>query len=296
MAYLLFIDESGQDHGASPYEVLAGAAVHDSHLWSLVCDIQECESDAFGLRISAGADELHARELLKRKTFRLARQLPEISRGRRTRLAKAALEDGRNVTREQLTALAQAKVDFAHMVFRICAQHNVRLFASIVFKNAPLPVGGQRLRKDYAYLFERFFYFLEEQPQSERGLVVFDELEKSQAHLLTDQMAAYFRRTLNGQLRVSRIIPEPLFVHSDLTTGVQVADLAAYVISWNVRFGTLTEPRRDELDSLGQDVMDLRHRAVIQQDGYPDGFSVWSFKEIADLRPASHRDTEIVEE
>lgn len=296
MAYLLFVDESGQDHRQSPYEVLAGAAVHDSQLWRLVCDIQSCELDAFGVRISAGANELKARELLKKKTFRLAGQLDEISRGRRSALARAALEDGPNATKEQLTALAQAKIDFAHMVFRLCAEHNVRLFASIVEKHAPQPVGAHRLRKDYAYLFERFFYFLEDHPQSERGLVVFDELEKSRAHILIDQMSAYFQRTLNGRLRVSRIVPEPLFVHSDLTTGIQVADLAAYVIAWNVRFGSLRAPKREELDPLGADVMNLRYRAVIEQPGYPDGFSVWSFKEIDDLRPADERDREILEQ
>jgi len=149
---------------------------------------------------------------------------------------------------------------------------------------------GTRLRKDYAYLFERFFYFLEAQPTAERGLVVFDELERSRAHILIDQMGAYFQRTYNGQLRVSRIIPEPLFVHSDLTSGIRVADLIAYVISWNVRFGSLRAPKRDELDSLGRAVMSLRYQAIIDHEDYPEGFRVWSFAEIDDLRPRAERE------
>jgi hypothetical protein len=32
MAYFLFIDESGQDHHDSPYEVLAGITVKDEDL------------------------------------------------------------------------------------------------------------------------------------------------------------------------------------------------------------------------------------------------------------------------
>ena len=91
------------------------------------------------------------------------------------------------------------------------------------------------LRKDYAYLFERFFYFLEDNAAREQGIVVFDELEKSQSHLLIDQMHRYFADTAVGRRRSSRIIPEPFFVHSDLTTGVQIADLVAYVISWGFR-------------------------------------------------------------
>ena len=47
--------------------------------------------------------------------------------------------------------------------------------------------------------------------------MVFDELEKSQSHLLTDQMRRYFADTVVGQQRSNRIIPEPFFVHSDLT-------------------------------------------------------------------------------
>lgn len=61
-----------------------------------------------------------------------------------------------------------------------------RTFASIVETDAcPTATGG--LRKDYAYLFERFFYFLEDNNSREQGIVVFDELEKSQSHLLIDQ-------------------------------------------------------------------------------------------------------------
>ena len=116
------------------------------------------------------------------------------------------------------------------------------------------------LRKDYAYLFERFFYFLDAQQEHERGLVIFDELERSQAHVLSGQMSTYFADTRTGQTRAQRIIPEPLFVHSDLTTGVQVADLVAYTVAWNVRVARMSMPKRQELDDLGQAVLDLRYR------------------------------------
>jgi hypothetical protein len=36
MAWVLFIDESGHDRKASPYEVLAGIAVRDRDLWPLI--------------------------------------------------------------------------------------------------------------------------------------------------------------------------------------------------------------------------------------------------------------------
>ena len=54
MAYLLFIDESGQDRQESPYEVLAGAAIHDTQLWDFVQDIQAAEERFFGSRATRG--------------------------------------------------------------------------------------------------------------------------------------------------------------------------------------------------------------------------------------------------
>lgn len=148
------------------------------------------------------------------------------------------------------------------------------------------------LRKDYAYLFERLYYFVDAQQEHERGFVVFDELERSQAHILSDQMSAYFEQTRTGQRRASRIIPEPFFVHSELTTGIQIADLIAYVISWNVRVGTMVGPRREELDQFGQAALAGRHRAVLPRPGYRDGFVVWSFAVIDDLRPRGEIENE----
>jgi Protein of unknown function (DUF3800) len=43
MAYFLFIDESGQDHHDSPYEVLAGIAIDDKNLWNFIRSVQELE-------------------------------------------------------------------------------------------------------------------------------------------------------------------------------------------------------------------------------------------------------------
>lgn len=281
MAYLLFVDESGHDQ-RSPYYVLAGAAVHDTQLWPLVTQIREAESVFFGSRITLGPDELKARKLLKTKVFKHASQMEPIPQPRRAELAASALADGTRVTREQLTALAQAKIDYCSFVLECCAASGVRFFASIVPPNAPRP-SGTMLRKDYAYLFERFFYFVDDQSEHERGLVIFDEIERSKAHILVDQMAAYFQDTRNGRLRSSRIIPEPLFVHSDLSTLIQVADLVAYIVSWNVRFGSQTEPPRPELNALGQQVLRCRYKAVRSSDR----FVVWSLAVIDDLRPRS---------
>ena len=72
-------------------------------------------------------------------------------------------------------------------VFEICARYHCHAFASIVDVSAPCSLKDV-LRKDYAFLFERFFYFLETGGPIVQGAVVFDELEKSQANILLGQM------------------------------------------------------------------------------------------------------------
>src|SRR5207247_5307645 len=122
--------------------------------------------------------------------------------------------------------------------------------------------------KDYFYLFERYFYFMETFPPRERGLVVFDELDKAQAHLLLNQMTAYFLDTQTGRYRSSRIVPEPFFVHSDLTMGVFLADLAAYVLGWGWRLGRMPQLARAELKPYSDKLHEMQYQG---ERPSPDG-------------------------
>jgi len=285
MAYLLFVDESGHD-GNAPYEVLAGVAVRDSHIWPLIQEIQESEVLHFGRRITPGGLELKGKKLLKAKTFRLASQCAPIDAAERPRLAAELLRDPvKNVSKRHLAAMGQAKLAFVEDVLGRCDSHGARAFASIVCRGAPRPSGRDYPRKDYTYLFERLFYFLEETRGSHTGLVVFDEIEKTQSHLLVDQLHRYFLETATGKQRASRIVPEPLFVHSELTTLVQVADIIAYVVSWGVRVGKMKQSGRSELATLAKIVKKLCYHSARRRGGYyANGFAV-----IDDLRPRSER-------
>jgi hypothetical protein len=287
----MFVDESGQDGKDSPYEVLAGVAVKDSELWNLVQRIHSLERDTFGMRISEGPLELKAKKILKRKTFRLAGQGSAMDPDIRRELTHSCLLKGQSsdqgirqsVTRKELTALGQAKIAFVASLLELCSQHRVHVFASIVAHSSERPVDGGFLRKDYAYLFERFYYFLEDKTSEPMGVGVFDELEKSRCHVLINQMEAYFLKTEKGRMRSSRIIPEPFFVHSELTTAVQLADLVAYITCWGVQVGSMPDPARPELKSLASQVCQLRYRTVRQINGQED-FVIWSFAIIDDLR------------
>jgi hypothetical protein len=294
VAHFLFIDESGYDSGRSPYGVLGGVAIEDRDVWNLIKAMQDAELRYFGTRYSVGQAELKAKKLISPQVFRQAALAEEMAFPERTELAKRCLERGAGAPPRAIAALAQAKLEYVREVLEICSRFRCRAFASVVDKDSPSP-GTDHLRKDYAYLFERFFYFLEDMGPDAFGVAVFDELEKIQSHLLVSQMDSYFKRTIRGRQRAGRILPEPLFVHSDLTTGVQLADLAAYILSWGWRLRSMTRPARPELAGFAAQICQLRHRAVREVAGNPL-FTIWSFAFITDLRPQAERDVEADED
>ena len=281
MSWSLFIDESGQDQRHSPYEVLAGIAVEDRRVWPLIRDLSDAQQHIFGMRLFEAYDrEAKAQKLLDRKTFKHAAQLDAIEHGERTRLARELLVDGTAVSRERLTALGQAKVEYCRFSLDLARRHRAKVFATMVPREAPRPDRGDALRKDYAFLFERFYYFLNGLPGDPMGYLVFDELDRSAAHILLGQVKGYFVNTRNGRSRSRLIIPEPFFVHSDLTTLIQTADIVAYVISWGLRLRRMTAPAREELSPL----VDLIRRLEFKR-GTEGGEWIYGLKLIDDLRP-----------
>ena len=275
MAYILFLDESGHDLKDSPYEVIAGIAIEDKSIWNLIRELHLLEENIFGRRYSAGNRELKARKILKTKTFRLANQLPAFEAEERRELAKACLDNGATATKRQLNALAQAKIAFAKEILQIVANFRCKAFASIVSLNFNPADTPEYLRKDFVYLFERYFYFLEDKPEEPSGIIVFDETEKTQSQRLIQQIENYFKKTNKGRTRATLLIPEPLFVHSDLTTGVQIADLIACVISWAMRLNGMTKPVRPELSIFADLIKPLRNRTIREVGDKPE-HEIWS--------------------
>lgn len=291
---LLFIDESGHDNSGTPCEVLAGVTIAEDNLWNLVRAVRAAEREHFGdyLRTFL-VDERKAKKLLKTKRFRSANREVHVAEQELARLANSALVKGKQArergldktgaTETELVAYSRQVLRFVHEVLNIAARFNVRIFASMVDPKSPCPPRGV-LRKDYVYLFERYFYFLETLPVREHGLVVFDELEKTKAHGLLQQMAAYFLGTEDGRYRSSRIVPEPFFVHSDLTTGVFLADLTAYVLGWCWRLRSMAQRVREELEPYASKLHDMQFHG---EKPKPDGSGVWQLHGITyieDLR------------
>jgi len=288
MAYFLFIDESGHDERTSPAQVLAGICVHDAAVWPMITAIIDAEHRYFGCRYGHLKEEFKGKKFLKKKVFIQAAREAAIADPERRDLAHQCILDGGSATPHHVNALAQAKLAFIFEVFDIAARFHCHAIASIVAKGAPEPAEDV-LRKDYAYLFERFFYFLEDIGPGTQGAIVFDELDKSESKILLGQMEEYFSKFSRGKIRAAHIIPQPFFVHSDLTTLIQVADVIAYVLSWGYEINrSFLKVTREELRPYGDRVSELRYDARRRIAGKAS-FVIWGFAPIDDLRGAREK-------
>ena len=176
---LLFVDESGHDDPQMPYEALAGVAIPEQNLWNLVRAVRAVERDFFGGYLRDLRDEEpKAKKLLKKKRFRIAQQRVKIAAEKLPSLAHAALMRGKaarragrssnDFTEMELVAYSRSVLNFVAEVLNVAARHGAVVFASVVDQRAQRPGPGM-LRKDYVYLLERYFYYLETLPPADRG-------------------------------------------------------------------------------------------------------------------------------
>ncbi|RPH32835.1 MAG: DUF3800 domain-containing protein [Bacteroidales bacterium] len=277
MAYFFFIDESGTDRQDSLYEVLCGVAIKDNDLWNIITQLKGFEEKLLGTRYSGIEREIKGKKFLKKKVFKQANFFEPIPEIERTRLAKECIENGSAATKKHMAALSQAKLEYVKKLLELCAQYRVKIFASIsseTIRETDDEMNGL-LRRDYVYAFEKIYYYLEDRKSDEQGIIVFDELEKSQSHVLVSQLENYFKKTSKGRQRSGLVIPEPFFVHSDLTTGIQIADLIAYIISWGLRLKGMTEVIRPELCEFVDLIKPLRYRTTRDIGDVPN-MEIWS--------------------
>lgn len=253
MSWLLFLDESGQDHKTCPYEVRGGVAVHASKLWPLVDSLQSLEIECFGCHLHDFGAELKGAKLLKKKRFEHADQLRAIDGAQRRKLCQAFLtKTSQQIapSRSELTAYGQASVLMGEGIFERLASHDARLFAAVIPPIEPPPgLNDAYLRKDHVFLLERFFYFLEE--KREHGLLVFDETDRTGDRRFVRRLEAYFTKTHKGRQRTAWIVPSPLFVSSEMSYLIQAADIAIYCVNWGFRLPShgFDKPTRKEIDN-----------------------------------------------
>ena len=173
---------------------------------------------------------------------------------------------GRKPRNDEFVAYGQACIAMAEGIIGLLQSHGCWLFAALIPRVAdPVAAPVEYLRKDHVFLFERFFYFLEE--RRDTGLLVMDGSDKGADRQFVRRMERYFTQTLTGRQRTQWIVPSPFFVESDMTYGVQVADLCIYCLNWGYRRESMTEPTRPEIEPFAW----LLERLIWHGEGYREG-------------------------
>ena len=233
MTQLFFMDESGHDHKNMPYEVRGGFSIHVSKLWPFVQKMQDLEMECFGQRRLV---EIKGSKLLDKRKFKWAAQDKDLDSVRRKSLCKEFFQNSGDPPRDQFTAYGQACLKMAQGIVDLLIDLDAVIFAVAIPSGIRWPPNyrlGDFLRKDQVFLFERFFYLLED--RNEHGVIVMDETEKKQDSRFVTRMEKYFTKTEKGCERAKRIVPAPFFVSSDTAVAVQAADLCIFAINWGVR-------------------------------------------------------------
>jgi hypothetical protein len=279
MSYLLFMDESGHDHRQTPYEVRGGFCLHVGKLWPFVRSMKKLERDAFGVELTLYKSELKGAKLLKRKRFKAASQEPLMHDEERRKLVRSLLTKGlekKAPVAKEICAYGQACLLAVDGLFQLLDDHEAVVFASAIPRGALKEHPGSQdlLRKDHVFLLERFYYHLE--AKQEHGLLVFDEVEKTEDRRFVRRIERYYTSTTTGRFRSKWIVPTPFFVSSEMTYAVQAADIVIYCINWGfriARFGMDAPTRLEIAERYGSWLGRLQFRS----DGYRDGASYESF-------------------
>ena len=159
MSWLLFLDESGQDHKNTPYEVRGGVALHASKLWPFVQQLQQLELAAFGARLAEFRSEIKGAKLIDKNRFEWAAQSEWMPDEQRRKASRAFLTKGlekKAPSREEFTAFGQASLEMARGVFQTLHSSDASLFAAAIPKSAVRPdtfEALEYLRKDQVFLF-----------------------------------------------------------------------------------------------------------------------------------------------
>ena len=232
------------------------------------------ELASFGTILHQFKTEIKGSKLLDKDRFRWAAQGAVMADEERRRHCRGFLTKGlekKPPTRDEFTAYGQACLEMVRGMFQSLRDHNAKLFAAAIPRNTKRPAtfeATEFLRKDQVFLLERFFYFLENEKQ--HGLLVMDEVEKTEDRRFVRRLENYFAKTQTGRFRSSWIVPTPFFVSSDMSYPVQAADMAIYCVNWAFRIPTrgMDAPTRTEISAeFGPWLSQLQFRGDAYREG-----------------------------
>lgn len=113
--------------------------------------------------------------------------------------------------------------------YRQITERKAVLLATVIDKRELYPnlTHDALHRKAYEFLLERIEHYMREYHSKHQALIIMDDTSKQLNRSITLQHAQ-FQRTGNPNMHFPHIVEYPFFTRSELSNGVQLADLLAY--------------------------------------------------------------------
>ncbi|MCZ7539195.1 MAG: hypothetical protein M5U29_04605 [Anaerolineae bacterium] len=115
---------------------------------------------------------------------------------------------------------------------------------------------------------ERFFYFLES--EREHGLLVMDEVEKTEARRFVARLQRYFAERVQADTAPPGLCQRRSLLLPTMTYPVQAADICIYCLNWGFRLPTIGMMRLKR-DEIADEFCPWLNQLQFHGEGYRDG-------------------------
>lgn len=174
---------------------------------------------------------------------------------------------GRELLKERALKLPKNR-DFVEQLIYLCKEVRLILFAVVQQGTLPLASDSNKLPNLYRALMKRVNTFMEQKHPDSQAKFFFDGIDHQSNRKIAISFNNFMYRHYAGR-SFKNILPTTFFCDSEVTPGIQVADVLAYCV--NQRYGG-----RNDLEDYFRRFRDLTYN---HQD--PDEeYTLWGFSQV----------------
>lgn len=174
---------------------------------------------------------------------------------------------GRELLKERALRLPKNR-DFVDQLIYLCKEVNLVLFAVVQQGTFPLASDSNRLPNLYRALMKRVNTYMEQKHQEEQAKFFFDGIDHESNRKIAISFNNFMYRHFAGR-SFKNILPTTFFCDSEVTPGIQVADVLAYCV--NQRYGGRTD--------LEEYFKRFRELSYNHQD-LDEEYTLWGFSQV----------------
>ena len=195
-----------------------------------------------------------------------------------TKLRRAEREGKAVVFLNRRSLRSPEKREYADSVMDLIRNLDVTIFAMVMERpDKPIYRRGDRLQTQHRWLLERVDVLIERKETGRMATVVFDGRDPSENVRLDKCFSNFLFRSAEGKA-MTRIVPGVLFVDSEITPGIKLADFCAYILRVYYEEGLdRQEPRGDPYLAMIK-----RYAEIIRQKTFDwendDGRKSWGIR------------------